>query len=322
MTVHVAESRPHIEKAEMAHSFNHSRYRVRGDQELSLDSISTRCNVEGFSKQDALESLKADREQLAEAQRVLYASSNRALLIVFQAMDAAGKDGTIRHVMSGVNPQGCSVASFKAPTDLEVSHHFLWRPMPFLPAKGYISIFNRSYYEETLVVRVHPQWLKRQNLPEDVLNPKFLTDAGLADGGPPERFWESRFDAIKGLEKQLTDSGTAVLKFYLHVSREEQRERFLERIENPEKHWKFNSGDIAESERWDEYRAAYEQMMVATSTKSAPWYVIPADQKWFMRALVADIITNTIHSMKLEYPVLPPEEREKLNDAAKILRKN
>lgn len=304
----------------MSHGFDHERYRVAPGETVDLRERSTRCDVDGFSKSEAREALDADRRALTEAQRVLYADHTRAMLIIFQAMDAAGKDGTIRHVMSGVNPQGCSVASFKAPSSLEASHHFLWRAMPYLPRKGHISIFNRSYYEETLVVRVHPEWLAGQSLPADVLNPETITSDGIAVGGPPQAFWDGRFEAIKGLESQLADSGTSVLKFYLHVSKEEQRERFLERIETPEKNWKFNAGDVRERQHWETYRAAYEEMLPATSQPHAPWYVIPADQKWFMRALVADIITKTILEMDLRYPTLPAEERETLVQEAEKLR--
>lgn len=301
------------------HTFNHDHYRVRPGKKLNLAKFPTRCDVDDFKKDDAVAALANDRDRLADAQRILYASGTRSLLIIFQAMDAAGKDGTIRHVMSGVNPQGCSVTSFKAPTDLETSHHFLWRAMPYLPAKGDISIFNRSYYEETLVVRIHPAWLKRQMLPEEVLDSQFLTPNGIARGGPPKEFWQSRFESICGFEKHLADSGTEILKFYLHVSKNEQRERFLERIENPEKHWKFNSADIAERQHWAEYRSAYEAMLPETSRKHAPWYVIPADQKWFMRSLVADIITEKIREMDLTYPVLEKSEREKLRESAELL---
>lgn len=305
----------------MPHRFNHDRYRVSGAKKVDLDRFSTRCDLKDFSKSDANDALEHDRENLAAAQRMLYADTSRSLLIIFQAMDAAGKDGTIRHVMSGVNPQGCSVTSFKAPTDLEVAHHFLWRPTRALPPKGHIAIFNRSYYEETLVVRVHPQWLAPQKIPAEVLDPSTLSDSGISKGGPPKEFWQGRFDAINGFEKELADHGTTILKFYLNVSKDEQRERFLERIETPDKNWKFNAADIRERGYWSDYRRAYEQVLQATSSESAPWYVIPADQKWFMRALVADIVTDTLGKMNLSYPELPEVERNELAEAADMLRR-
>ena len=301
------------------HRFDHDRYRVKPGESPDLDDRSTRADVKGFEKEDALAALEEDRRRLAEDQRVLYADGRRALLIVFQALDAAGKDGTIRHVMSGVNPQGCSVTGFKAPTAEEAAHHFLWRPARHLPRKGHIAIFNRSYYEETLVVRVHPEWLAGQQLPPEVLDPEWLTPKGLADGGPPKSFWRRRFEAINGFEETLHEAGTRVLKFYLHVSKDEQRERFLERIDRPEKNWKFSSADIRERGYWDDYRHAYEQTLKHTSTKHAPWHVIPADQKWFMRSLVGDIISSTLEEMDLAYPVLPPDEAARLQDAKRQL---
>ena len=297
------------------HRFDLSDYRVPHGDDPRLDDRATRADVDGFDKADARAALEEDREAMAEAQRVLYADGTRAVLIVLQALDAAGKDGTIRHVMSGVNPQGCSVASFKAPTDEEAAHHFLWRPAPHLPRKGHIAIFNRSYYEETLVVRVHPEWLARQSLPPDVLRPDWLTPGGLADGGPPESFWQDRFDAINGFERTLSQAGTTILKFYLHLSKDEQRERFLDRIRRPEKNWKFSSADVRERGFWDEYRRVYSETLRHTSTKHAPWYVVPADQKWFARALIGDIVTRTIRGLDVRYPKLPDDEMSRLHVA-------
>lgn len=301
------------------HRFDVSDYRVKAGKDPDLGSRLTRADVEGFEKADAIEALAADREHLADAQRVLYADGRRAVLIVLQALDAAGKDGTIRHVMSGVNPQGCSVTSFKAPTPEEAAHHFLWRPTPHLPRKGHIAIFNRSYYEETLVVRVHPEWLAGQSLPSDVLKPKWMTPQALAEGGPPESFWQDRFDAINGFERMLVESGTTILKFYLHLSRGEQKERFLERIRRPEKNWKFSSADIRERGHWDDYQRVYSETIRHTSTSHAPWYVIPADQKWFSRSLIGDIISRTIMDLDVSYPTLPADEKERLAEAEREL---
>ena len=219
-----------------------------------------------FIKERAAEILEETRKQLAAAQELLYASDTHSVLLVFQAMDAAGKDGTIRHVMSGVNPQGCQVYSFKKPSAEELDHNFLWRYMKSLPERGRIGIFNRSYYEDVLVVKVHPEWL--------------------GPGAPAKvnkEFWEKRYEDINNFEKHLSRNGTLVLKFFLHVSKEAQRKRFLERLTKTEKHWKFSDADLAEREHWDEYQAAFEDAISATSTKRAPWYVIPADRKYVAR---------------------------------------
>jgi PPK2 family polyphosphate:nucleotide phosphotransferase len=216
----------------------------------------------------------------------------------------AGKDGTIKHVMSGVNPAGCQVFSFKRPSEEELDHTFLWRCMTRLPERGRIGIFNRSYYEEVLVVKVHPEFLEAQRLP------------------PGERgkdFWEDRYDDINAFERHLVRNGTIVLKFYLHVSKEKQKERFLERLEKPEKNWKFNAQDVAERQHWDEYTAAYEAALSATSTKWAPWYVVPADQKWATRAVVADVITDAIRSLDVEYPKVSAEEKKAMAQAKAAL---
>ena len=249
--------------------------------------------------------LATSKEELAAAQEVLYADGRHSVLILFQAMDAAGKDGTISHVMSGVNPQGCSVTSFKVPSSQELSHNYLWRYSKALPARGMIGIFNRSYYEETLVVRVHPAILANAGLP-----PACITDD----------IWQERYEDINNFEQHLARNGTTILKFFLNVSKEEQKGRFLERLETPEKNWKFSSGDIVERGYWDDYMVAFEQAITATSTPWAPWYVIPADRKWAMRAAVADIITTTIQGLPLEYPKLPEDEVARLADAkAKLL---
>lgn len=236
-------------------------------------------------KERAAEILEESRRRLDEVQELLYASDTHSVLLIFQAMDAAGKDGTIRHVMSGVNPQGCQVFSFKKPSAEELDHNFLWRYMKALPERGRIGIFNRSYYEEVLVVKVHPEWL------------------GPGQPAKPDaKFWERRYEDINNFEKHLSRSGTLVLKFFLHLSKGEQRRRFLERLNNPEKHWKYSEDDLAEREHWKDYQHAFEDALSATSTKRAPWYVIPADHKHVARALVADIIVSAIEGLKLEIP--------------------
>ena len=255
-------------------------------------------------KEIADKMLAANKEELAQAQELLYADGRHSVLIIFQAMDAAGKDGTIAHVMSGVNPQGCQVTSFKAPSSEELSHTFLWRTTKVLPARGMIGIFNRSYYEEVLVVKVHQAILDKQNLPPEDVH---------------EDIWKHRYEDINAFEKHLACNGTTILKFFLNVSKEEQKKRFLERLDTPEKNWKFSSGDIVERAYWDDYMASFEEAITATSTEWAPWYVIPADRKWAMRAAVADIITTTIKDLPLEYPKLPEDEVARLAQAREKL---
>jgi len=257
-----------------------------------------------FIKERAAEILAESREKMNKAQELLYASDTHSVLLIFQAMDAAGKDGTIRHVMSGVNPQGCQVYSFKKPSAEELDHNFLWRYMKSLPERGRIGIFNRSYYEDVLVVKVHPDWLGPGH-------------SGKAD----KRFWEKRYEDINNFEKHLSRNGTLILKFFLHISKEEQRQRFLERLTDPEKHWKFSEADMAERDYWKEYRKAFEDALSATSTKRAPWYVIPADRKYVARAIVADVITNAIKGLGLEYPTVPESMMSKL-DAARVKLEN
>lgn len=252
------------------------------------------------------ELLEASVEGLATAQDLLYADDRWSLLVVFQAMDAAGKDSTINHVMSGVNPQGCSVTSFKQPSTEELDHNYLWRTWKAVPARGQIGIFNRSHYEEVLVVKVHPEFLNAQRIPDVRVN---------------KQFWQNRYDDINNFEAHLARNGTKILKFFLHVSKQEQRDRFLARINDPAKHWKFSSADLAERQLWDRYQRAYEEAIEATSTAHAPWYVIPADRKWAMRATVADIITTTIQGMDLRYPVLSEDDQAKLANAKTALLK-
>jgi PPK2 family polyphosphate:nucleotide phosphotransferase len=246
-------------------------------------------------KERSKEILAESRDEMSKAQELLYASDTHSVLIILQAMDAAGKDGTIRHVMSGVNPQGCQVFSFKKPSAEELDHNFLWRYMKSLPERGRIGIFNRSYYEDVLVVKVHPEWLG-QGQPAN----------------PDKHFWEKRYEDINNFEKHLTRNGTLVIKFFLHLSKDEQRRRFLERLTNPDKHWKFSDADLAERDHWKSYRKAFEDAISATSTKRAPWHVIPADRKYVARALVADIITTSIQNLGLEYPKVSEAQLAKL----------
>lgn len=296
--------------AKKKHRFDEQKFVVNPGEKLSLAKRSTKAGKDLRSKSKGLETLANDVSALQEAQQVLYADGSRSLLIIFQGMDAAGKDGTIRHVMGAINPQGCRVYSFKAPNETELKHHFLWRPMPCLPEKGMISIFNRSYYEEVLVVRVHPEFIVPQNLPDVETN----------KARSLSKLWKQRFKEINALESSLAANGTMVLKFYLHVSQDEQKERFLERLTDPEKYWKFNSRDLSERALWKEYRSAFEEALSATSTKHAPWYVIPADNKWYMRAAVADIISAKLESLDLQYPEVEPDESAKFQEYADKLR--
>jgi len=249
--------------------------------------------------------LEENLDRLSEAQTLLWADDRYALLVVFQALDAAGKDGTIKHVMSGVNPQGCQVFSFKKPSAEELDHNFLWRYMRCLPERGRIGIFNRSYYEDVLVVKVHPELLGRQ-LPR-------------SDDKLGKKFWMDRYEDINALERHLVRNGTIVLKFFLNVSKGEQKKRFLERLERPEKNWKFSPADIAERAFWEDYQDAYEDALAATSTSWAPWYVVPADHKWVTRAVVAEVITSAITGLDLRYPRLSDEEKERLAEAKRQL---
>jgi PPK2 family polyphosphate:nucleotide phosphotransferase len=242
--------------------------------------------------------------KLAKQQAKLYAQDQHSVLVIFQAMDAAGKDGVIRHVMSGINPQGCQVYSFKAPSSEERDHTYLWRSMKALPERGRIGIHNRSYYEEVLIVRVHEEILAAQQLPD-----------GLKDKG----IWERRFREITDFERHLTDNGTTVIKFFLHVSKAEQRKRFLARIDDEERNWKFSLGDVKERTHWDEYMRAYEHMLSRTSTRAAPWYIVPADVKWFTRFAVAAILWRTLADLDPEFPKVTAAQKKELHDARKML---
>jgi PPK2 family polyphosphate:nucleotide phosphotransferase len=260
------------------------------------------------SDEDATELLQRGIHEMAELQDRLYAQDRWALLIMFQAMDAAGKDSAIKHVMSGVNPQGCQVYAFKQPSAEELDHDYLWRSSRVLPRRGHIGIFNRSYYEEVLVVRVHNDLLKAERLPNPV---------------GTEHIWKNRFEDIVNFERYLTHNGVVVRKFFLHVSREEQKRRFIERLKEPEKNWKLSPSDVRERERWDEYQEAYEEMIAHTASEHAPWYVVPADNKWFTRVVVAEVIVDTMESLKLAYPKLGAKQQKELKAAmAALLRED
>jgi PPK2 family polyphosphate:nucleotide phosphotransferase len=248
-------------------------------------------------KSEAEELLKQGVEWLAEEQRLLYAQDRWSLLLIFQAMDAAGKDSTIKHVMSGINPQGCQVFSFKEPSAEDLDHDFLWRHVKCLPDRGRIGIFNRSYYEEVLVVRVHPEILQRQKLPAVCVS---------------KHIWTERLTDIARFEDYLTRQGTVVLKFFLHVSPEEQKKRFLDRLDKPQKHWKFSMSDVRERGFWSDYMAAYEEAIQATASKNAPWFVVPADHKWFTRLVVAAAVVEAVEELNLTYPQVSPEKMKEL----------
>jgi len=261
----------------------------------------------GFKgKEAAADKLADDIRKLAELQDVLYAQDTYALLLIFQALDAAGKDSVIKHVMSGINPQGCQVYSFKTPSTEELDHDYLWRCMQRVPERGKIGIFNRSYYEEVLVVKVHPEFLKGQHLPPESMG---------------KDVWKQRYDDINSHEQYLVRNGIHILKFFLHVSRAEQKKRFLERIDQPEKNWKFSLDDLATRADWDKYLQAYEDMLNHTSTEWAPWHVIPADHKWFTRVAVADVIVKQLKSLNLKYPAVTESHRQELLKAKALLEK-
>lgn len=283
---------------------NHHSFLVSPKTNISLKDFDPAYISDFHQKADAKKKLQAGIKQLAEYQDVLYAQNTYALLLIFQAMDAAGKDSTIKHVMSGVNPQGCQVFSFKNPSVEELDHDYLWRSMKALPERGRIGIFNRSYYEEVLVVRVHPAILSKQQLPQ--------IPAG-------NQIWQQRFEEINNFEKYLVNNGIIILKFFLNVSKSEQKKRFLKRIDSPAKHWKFSASDIYERDFWSDYMAAYEDIFNHTSTPWAPWYIIPADHKWFTRLIVADIICNKLQQLNLEYPTVSEEHKQKLLQAKQRL---
>jgi len=273
------------------------RFRIEDGSGFDLGGIDPGDTGGLESKRDARRWLKRGRKRLSELQELLYAQDRWSLLLIFQAMDAAGKDGAIEHVMSGVNPQGCQVFSFKQPSAEELDHDFLWRTTKCLPERGRIGIFNRSYYEEVLVVRVHPELLEHQKLPR-----RLVTDA----------VWEERFESIVAFERHLARNGIVILKFFLHLSPEEQRKRFLARLDRPEKHWKFSPADVRERRHWEAYQHAYQETIRRTATSGAPWMVVPADHKWFTRLVVASAVVEALESLELAFPIVGEDAKAQL----------
>jgi len=283
-------------------------YRVITGKGFRLKSINPgdTAGLKPDDKSEAKETLARGVQWLAEQQDMLYAQDQWAILLVFQAMDAAGKDSTIKHVTSGINPQGCQVTSFKIPSDEELGHDYLWRYMRNVPARGRIGIFNRSYYEEVLVVKVHENLLDAQKIP-----PRLVT----------KEIWDERYEDIGNFERYLTRNGVLVLKFFLHVSKGEQKRRFMDRLDRPEKNWKFSASDVAERQYWSKYQAAYEDAIRNTASKHAPWYVVPADNKWFTRLIVASAVVRTMAGLKLHYPVIGADQRKALAAARAKLKR-
>ena len=288
-------------------SIDTSRFRVPEGRKVVLKQWATRVGAFYESKSDYESMLAHHVHKLSEHQNRLYADDRYALLLIFQAMDAAGKDGVIKHVMSGVNPQGCQVFSFKHPSAEELDHDFLWRANRSLPERGRIGIFNRSYYEEVLIVRVHPEILRAERMPDDEL--------GDAD------IWKNRFRSIVAFERHLHRNGTRIVKFFLHVSREEQRQRLLARLDDPDKNWKFNAGDLAERDRWNDYMRAYEDCFTATSSRFAPWYIVPADDKANARLVVSQVLVELMKALKLSYPKVDSAKRKELRALRRQLEK-
>lgn len=280
------------------------RFRVEKGSDFRLKDYDPAETLGIKSKKEALRALEEGTLQLSDLQDKLFAQDRWALLVILQAMDAAGKDGTIKHVMSGINPEGCQVYAFKAPSAEELDHDFLWRTTRCLPQRGRIGIFNRSYYEEVLVVRVHPELLKKERIP-----PALVT----------KELWAERYKDIDAFERYLARNGILTLKFYLNLSKKEQKKRFLSRLEEPEKNWKFSAADVAERQCWDDYMQAYEQMIQNTATECAPWYVVPADHKWVTRLVVAKAIVETLEGLKLSYPKVDAEKRKELEAARQAL---
>ena len=290
-----------MKTGKLAHTF-----RIDSGKHFRLNDYDPADTGHWKSKDHATEALQEGIARTAELQDKLYAQDNWALLLIFQAMDAAGKDGAIKHVMSGVNPQGCEVHAFKAPSDQELQHDFLWRTTCKLPERGHIGIFNRSYYEEVLVVRVHPEILKKERTPEKLVD---------------KEIWQDRFESIRGFERQMAGSGTVIRKFFLHLSKKEQKKRFLDRLDEAEKNWKFSASDVHERDYWDDYQEAYKEMIQNTASKHAPWYVVPADNKWFTRLVISTVIVDTLESLNFSYPKVGAAKRKELEEAKKKLMK-
>jgi PPK2 family polyphosphate:nucleotide phosphotransferase len=282
------------------------RFRVKPGRKVELSRYRTDDTGPYTSRQHVVERLQKGVARLVELQEKLYAQDRWAVLLIFQGMDAAGKDGTIRHVMSGLNPQGTQVFSFRQPTSEDLDHDFLWRTFKALPERGRIGIFNRSHYEEALVVRVHPEILAAQKLPESLVSRKI---------------WKERFQDINAVERHLARNGTLIRKFFLHISRGEQQRRLVERLDEPSKNWKFSAADLGERAKWDAYRQAYEDVLSATSRKDAPWYIVPADHKWFAHLLVAEIMIDALESLRLHFPTVDAAQKEVLAEARRRLMK-
>lgn len=283
-----------------------ARYRVGDGEDFQLKDCSTDDlgSLKKDDKEKAAKSLEEGKLALAAMQERLYAQDRWSLLLIFQAMDAAGKDGAIKHVMSGVNPQGCQVSSFGVPSSLELDHDWLWRCIPHLPERGRIGIFNRSYYEEVLIARVHPEILQKQKLPPELVTKKI---------------WKERYEDMRNFEQHLARNGTIVRKFFLHVSKEEQQKRLLARLDEPEKNWKFQMGDVKEREYWKDYQKAYDEMIRNTSTKESPWFVVPADHKWYTRIVVGAAIVDALASLDLHFPKVDKKQKDVLAQARTIL---
>lgn len=291
-----------------ANELNIQQFKVKPSQTVSLANYDTAFCGEFNDKKGAKQLLEKDIKRLDELQYQLYAENRRSLLIVFQAMDAAGKDGSIKHVFSGLNPQGCEVHSFKSPSGNELEHDYFWRHYSKLPARGNIGIFNRSHYENVLVTRVHPEFILNENLPGITTTADITPD-----------FWEKRYRQINDFERNISENGTTVIKFFLHVSKEEQKKRFLERISKPAKNWKFSSNDVRERQYWDNYQEAYELALSKTSTEVAPWYIIPADNKWFTHIAIGSIIVDTLKKMNIQMPEISKVEKDALKLAKQKL---
>ena len=280
---------------------------IREGEKVKLKKWPTKVKAFYESKEEYQKILEDHVAEMSKMQNLLYANSQYAVLLIFQGMDAAGKDGVIKHVMSGINPESCEVFSFKQPTPTELAHDFLWRTTLCLPARGNIGIFNRSYYEETLIVRIHPEILEGEHIPEELLDRK--------------KIWEQRFQSIANLEKHLYRNGTRIVKFFLHLSKEEQRKRLLARIDDPHKNWKLSADDIRERDLWKDYMSAYEECLGATSMEHAPWFIVPADDKPNARLIVSQIVLDTLRTLKLKFPEVTKERRKELRDIGKMLEK-
>ena len=278
-----------------------AQYRVSSGKKVKLSKLPTTYSGKLDKEAGKLE-MEEVKQSMNKSQEKLYASSNHSLLIIFQAMDAAGKDSAIEHVMSGLNPQGCQVYNFKTPNEEEYAHDFLWRHYRALPEKGRIGIHNRSHYENVLVCKVHPEYILKEHIPGYEKVSKIDKD-----------FWKARYQSIRSFEQHLTNNGTTIIKIFLHLSKDEQKQRFLDRINDPEKNWKFAGGDLIERKAWEDYQSAYEEAFEETSTESSPWYVIPADKKWYARLIISKIIDNTLKDLKLEFPQLEEKELKNLS---------